>query len=895
TVLEILPGTELYWIEKYESVVKTGAPLHYENYSKELDRYFEVAAYRNQENQFAVITTDITERHKIEQEIRINNHHINSIFRAAPIGIGVTVDRVIREANPQFFEMIGYSKEEILGQNTQMFYPNFETYQLVGENKYKQIAETGNGTVETQWKRKNGEIIDVLISSTPIIPDQLSQGVTFIATDITKRKCEEKILQAQVRLFEMVETFSKNELILAALNEIENLTSSSISFFHPYNEAKKEVSFGLWSANAIHEFGDLLISQITEYSIDHAGIWADCIRKRKPVIYNDYINLDHKKGLPKNHITINRILTIPIIRNKSVVAVLGVGNKASDYNQSDIEIANRLANLIWEVLERKNAEDQIQKLSVGIEQSPTIVVITDKDGKIEYVNPRFTEITGYTRSEAIGNTPRILYSGRQSKKFYKDLWNTILNGENWTGEMVNKTKSGAFYWESAVISPVKDSSGKLTHFIAIKEDITLRKENDLLLLANERKLKEQNEEYLAINEELTESNYKILNINEELIIARQHAEQSDKLKTAFLANISHEIRTPLNGIIGFTRMLCKPNFDQTKLSYFHQIIKNSSDQLLAIINDVIDIAKIEAGQIDVYEEEVNVNYEIEKALSVFSENARHKEIEIRAELALPDEMSILFTDKGKFNQVINNLINNAVKFTSQGSVTIGYKIVETKIQFYVSDTGIGINKKDQGLIFDRFRQVEIEETRKFGGTGLGLSISKAFVEALGGEIWVQSDAYTGSTFFFSLPYKDVLDSKIPDVLDKNYIVNLQGITVLVAEDEETNKIFMTELIKETHATVLIAQNGVEAVAMAKKHRPNIILMDIKMPEMDGLTATKLIKKEFPEILIVATTAYALSGDKDRFLTAGCDGYLAKPIIKEELMQTINQLVFGKKR
>ena len=697
-------------------------------------------------------------------------------------------------------------------------------------------------------------------------------------------------MQSQIRLFEMVENDSMEEIIATALANVENLTNSKISFFLLYNETTNQITLNQWSKNT---FGDVQTTKDHTHKslpIDESEIWIDCIRKRKPIIYNNYSTVVHKKGVLASTIELSRILTIPIIRKKRIVAILGLGNKPNDYRDNDIEISTRLANLVWEVTERKKAEEQILKLSVGIEQSPTMVVITDKNGKIEYINPRFTDITGYAQSDVIGKNPKILKSGKQNSEFYKNLWETISSGNNWKGELINMKKDGSFYWEHAHISPIKDSQGVISNYIALKEDITERKENDLLIRTNERKLKEQNEEYITINAELLESNKQILQINKELTIARLKAEESDKLKTAFLANISHEIRTPLNGIIGFSKMLQKPNLALEKVEYFQRIIKNSSDQLLNIINDVIDIAKIEAGQIEIYEQEVNINHEIQKYTNIFAQPASLKNIEIRLENALPDESAILFTDLGKFNQIINNLLNNALKFTSKGSITIGYEIKEPYIQFFVKDTGIGISPEHQDVIFDRFRQVEIEETRQFGGTGLGLSITKAFVEAMRGQIWVESDAYIGSNFYFTLPFEKGNTSIDKNELAQPEVVYLDGKKVLIAEDEETNLIYIKEILAETRAQIILAHNGLEAIILTKEHQPDLILMDIKMPEMDGLTATSIIKKEYPNTPIIATTAYALTGDRLRCLNAGCDGYLSKPLAKEELLILINKLL-----
>ncbi len=250
----------------------------------------------------------------------------------------------------------------------------------------------------------------------------------------------------------------------------------------------------------------------------------------------------------------------------------------------------------------------------------------------------------------------------------------------------------------------------------------------------------------------------------------------------------------------------------------------------------------------------------------------------------------MFTDLGKFNQVVTNLVNNALKFTELGYIEIGYLIKDAFLEIYVRDTGIGISPKHHQAIFERFRQVELEETRRYGGTGLGLSICKAYIEAMGGRVWVESDLGQGSMFRFTIPFKPVTQYQQESVDSYGITLDLTGMTVPIAEDEETNMLFMRELFDDTNATILKAYNGLQAIEAVRKSPVHLILMDIKMPEMDGLTATKHIRADHPEVPIIATTAYTLGGDKERCLKAGCDEYVAKPIDRDELFEIIRQLI-----
>ena len=376
-----------------------------------------------------------------------------------------------------------------------------------------------------------------------------------------------------------------------------------------------------------------------------------------------------------------------------------------------------LEGYIEDITTRKLAEKELRKLSQAIEQNPVSVIITNSKGIIEYTNPKFTEMTGFEASEAIGQNPRILKSGRMEPEFYTNLWKVITSGKIWNGELINKNKSGKLYWTNKSISPIVDERGKITHFVAIAEDISGKKKNE-----------------------------------EELIEAKEKAEESDRLKSAFLANISHEIRTPMNGILGFAELLKEPDLDPENQIEFLGVIEKSGQRMLNIINDLIDISKIEAGETTLRIRKTNINKMLHELHLFFMPEGTQKNIGIDFHCELPENESFIETDGTKLNQVLTNLIKNALKFTDEGSIKFGYYIKNSKLEFFVSDTGPGISPDQKDLIFERFRQSSLNLTRKYEGAGLGLAISKAYVELLGGSIWIESELGKGSTFFFTLPH-----------------------------------------------------------------------------------------------------------------------------------------------
>lgn len=376
-----------------------------------------------------------------------------------------------------------------------------------------------------------------------------------------------------------------------------------------------------------------------------------------------------------------------------------------------------------------------------------------------------------------------------------------------------------------------------------------------------------------------------------LIHAKEKAEESDKLKTAFLQNMSHEIRTPMNGIIGFSEMLALPTLSNEKREYYAGIVIKSSTQLLNIVNDILDISRIETGKIEIIEETVSVNEIISELYSFFKPQAVHKSLSFYPSNGLKDEDCLIRTDQTRFKQILTNLLNNAFKFTESGSILFGYTEEPGKLLFYVEDSGIGIAPEAQDKIFERFRQANTEITYRYGGTGLGLAISKKLTELLGGEMWVKSESGKGSTFFFTLPFNRIQE---PKSVAQGFTATeglSETVTILIAEDEEVNYLYLSEILSKTTAKLIHAWNGREVVEKVANHpEVDIVLMDIKLPILNGYEATRQIKQIRPELPVIAQTAYAMKNDKEAALQAGCDDYLAKPIVKDALLSMIEKYV-----
>lgn len=513
-------------------------------------------------------------------------------------------------------------------------------------------------------------------------------------------------------------------------------------------------------------------------------------------------------------------------------------------------------SIIHDITDRKSAEKQLKLLNRAVEQSPVSVMITNREGNLVYVNPMFTEITGYAYDEVIGKNPNILQSQAYPENYFKELWDTILSGKVWRGEFQNKKKNGELYWEKSVITSIVNSKGDISSFIAVQEDITMMKK-----------------------------------LEQDLIAAKEMAEESDALKTAFLHNISHEIRTPINAIVGFSEFLADNNLDDEKRGKFVSIIVESSNQLLGIINDVMSMATIEAGQEQIVEKDACINSIFGYLHQQYLHKAQHKSLDFQIFTSLNDDKATVLVDDNKLTQVLSCLINNAIKFTQEGFVSAGYTFKGNFLEFYVKDSGIGIDPQSHDKIFHRFRQVDNSHTRKYGGSGLGLAIADAYIKLLGGQIWLNSEPGKGSEFYFTIPYKQSIQVSI-DAVDHNSAIQLTNRkSILIVEDEEFNFLLLEEVLRTLDIELTWVDDGQKAVDIfsSGKHF-DLILMDLKIPRLSGYEAIEEIRLVSPTVPIIAQTAYSDKEEKQKALECGCNDFIAKPFNKSELLDKIRQFL-----
>lgn len=577
------------------------------------------------------------------------------------------------EVNPAMVKMLGYSsKEELMAIDikTELYFQPEDRESLVLQEKLEEMGIF-------RLKKKDGTAIWVEDHGWYSLDEQgeirYHEG---ILRDVTERKLAEEALKESEERFKML--FEKAPIGYQSLDENACIVDVNETWLETLGYQKEDI-IGQWFGNF------LATASAREFKKQFSEF------KEKGEIHNEF-ELVHRDG----H-------SVFVLHEGRIGHTSG-----GEFKQTHC--------VILDITKQKQNEQKIIQLSKAVEQSPASIIITDISGNIEYVNEKFLATTGYERNQLIGKVLRILKAGHTSDATYVEIWNNLFAGMEWRGEHKNRKKNGEKYWESVLISPIKNNEGRITNYIILSEDISDRK-----------------------------------NMEKELIQAKLKAQESDRLKSAFLANMSHEIRTPLNSILGFSDLLTEPKLDEESRQEYASLISSSGSNLLSIINDVLDISKIEAGQITLSVSQFSAQKLINSIKNEYALKARQKEIELQISPETADPEIFLESDEARIKQVLINFVGNALKFTEKGVIEIGVTTTDENIRFYVKDTGIGIPKEFHEKIFDRFRQVEAAHTRKYGGNGLGLAITKNLGELLGGRIWLESEVGNGSVFYFDLP------------------------------------------------------------------------------------------------------------------------------------------------
>lgn len=517
----------------------------------------------------------------------------------------------------------------------------------------------------------------------------------------------------------------------------------------------------------------------------------------------------------------------------------------------EIQNENKLTRVEEALVDSNQFNNQIiQNVQEGI-------VVYDLNINVQLWNPYMERYSGIMAINILGKNPFELYPFFSDSKVLDNIKNA-LNGVttldyDYPFALTALGKSG---WASDSATPLRNDTGEIIGVICIVRDITERKRVELELMASKEK-----------------------------------AEESDCLKTSFLNNVSHEFRTPMNAIMGFSNLLINDVAELEQRQVFVNIIQTACDQLLNIVTDVVEISEIQAKQIKLIEKETHLQSIFDEVIDLYAQEAKQKELGFIFEVTLNEEHYQTTTDPYKLSKILKHLVSNAIKFTYSGFIKIECRLLNNQEYFFsVTDSGIGISEEMQQKIFEPFRQVETGTTRKYGGPGIGLSIAKAYIEAMGGRIALQSEINKGSTVLFQLPYKpkelhkDALPDKVADI-------DLTNKTILIAEDEYTNYLLLQEYLSKTNVKILHARNGIEALNFCRNNASiDLLLMDIKMPELDGFTAAKQIKIFRPDLSIVAQTAYSMQNDSKKYESIAFDDYITKPISELKLTELLKKYI-----
>jgi len=584
----------------------------------------------------------------------------------------------------------------------------------------------------------------------------------------------------------------------------------------------------------------------------------------KPV-YSQHKKLGVDLNGAREKENLGAIAVIPILHESKVIACLNIASHNLDEVPSfSREALQTISAQIGSVIARLNTREELQASEEKYRQvfdNSLVGNYISQNYILKFCNQQLAEIFGYDNAEVmlkkdmreiiISESREFEYSELKLRKYNeKDFSRYEFKGIKKDGSLINiEVLGGHILYQG---KPAMQ--GTLI-------DITERKKH-------EQKLK----------------------------IALEKAKESDRLKSVFLTTMSHELRTPLNAIIGFSELIDE-SLPISVINDFSKTICDSGTHLLNIIEDIFDISTLETGDMKVIKEKFSLNKAIKEISDSIKAELKKEKKENLDTYYYPDKKNqdtIIYTDRHKLKQIMINLLKNAVKFTLEGHIEYGYEIEdEENILFFVKDTGVGIPKDKQEIIFNRFRQADDSHTRKFGGTGLGLAIVKNLVEILGGKIWLNSDTEKGSEFYFTLPCNIAVDSikKTSETdIDKTGI-DLSGKIILVVDDVESVYLYMKAVFRKTNVQLIWAKDGQEAIDICKENKNiSLVLMDIQMPVLNGLEATKHIKQFRKDLPIIAQTAYALKGDREMSLNAGCDDYISKPIDTKVLFTTIEKYI-----
>ena len=799
---------------------------------------WEVRPWTDAENEIGgivVFSEDITDLKLASIAATEKEQLYRKLFEYMPLGLVIADDQgFYTDANPSICRLLGYTRDELIGKHASDIVTSSEVSEVAPA--LQEILRKQDHRRIWKFRRKDGSEFDAEVSATQL-PDRRLMGVI---DDITERVESQKALKdSESRLRALVETIPD----LIWLKDPQGVyLYCNRRFERMYGATEKQIR-----GKTDYDFVDAKLADFFREK-DKAAITAG----------GPTINEESVAYADDGHLEILETIKTPVFdADDELIGVLGIARDIS---------------------ERKRAETELRKLARAVEQSPESIVITNANIEIEYVNEAFLNNTGYSREEVIGKNPRILQSGHTPPENYTAMWHALGAGRSWTGEFHNRRKDGSQHTELAIVTPIRLPDGTVTHYVAIKEDITEKK-----------KLAQELENHRHHLEELVEQR------TLELADAQRRAEAANQAKSAFLANMSHEIRTPMNAIIGLTHLMQRSRSTPEQSARLAKI-DAASRHLLSIINDILDLSKIEAGKMLIEQTDFHLDAIFDHIQSLLRDEATRKGLHIEVDRnAVPHWLR---GDPTRLRQALLNYAGNAIKFTERGTIQLRAKKLEENddeilVRFEVEDTGIGIGAEKVASLFEAFAQADPSTTRQHGGTGLGLAITRRLARLMGGDAGANSEIGKGSLFWFTarLQRGHGIQPPVPhEPSDAEAVLRTRhaGSRILLVEDNAINREVAVELLSGANLVVDTAENGRIAVEKIRTNAYDLVLMDIQMPEMDGLEATQIIRSQLSETVlpILAMTANAYEDDRRICQAAGMNDFVAKPVDPASLFSTV---------
>ena len=789
---------------------------------------------------------------ELERRIDERSAEVADLYDNAPCGYhSLDKDGVFVQINQTELDWLGYEREELLGKVRFRSLLSPESVQVF-DQLFAVVQKRGFGEpVEYEVVRKDGSRFPVLVNATARM-DESGNFLHSRATvfDITERKKQEKRQSRQRQTLEKLALgVSRSEILESIIQYLSQELPEAVCSILIVDAEKRQLLLGARSGLPTG------VSAISQCGVIQDKISPPTVSQRPSM--GIYHQLMQNAGFAAQH------TEWIVAGNGQLLGALVIHwRQIKPISPDDMELMIEAAHWAGIAIENVNTREQLRKLSTAVDQSPAATVITDLKGDITYVNPRFTDVTGYSLTEAIGKNPRILKSGRTPPEVYQDLWQTIAAGQEWKGEFLNRKRNGGLFWEKASITAIRDEQGAVSAYLAVKEDIT------------EQKFAQQ-----------------------ALLRAKEEAESATRMKSAFLANMSHEIRTPMNAILGFTELLLRDDSLSVQQRHYLTTVSRSGEHLLELLNDVLETSKIEAGQMRINSAPFDIRLMLDYLDSMFRQKIEDKSLVFSVD-ADRLEYGHFVADQQKLRQIVINLLGNALKFTQAGRIDLrvwtepcsGGEPTECYLFFEVADTGMGIAAADQESIFQVFSQTR--EGAQIGGTGLGLSISRSLARIMGGDIVVESEPGKGSCFRVHICARAVVAAKLRPM--KKRVVGLveSGARrrILIVDDEILNREFLQSFLLQIGFDVAEATDGDTALGLIASWQPDLVLMDVMMPGMDGNATTRKIREQWPELKVVGLSANVFEEAERKAYESGMNLYVRKPYKEIELLHAIGEML-----